>query len=65
MIMEFEVIGILNTGQNYIYTLKTIVAIDGKIIAKFKLKMKRWKFGEKVSLTDEQLDKEAYQIEKI
>jgi hypothetical protein len=62
--MEFEVVGILNTGQNYIYTLKAIN--DGRfVVAKFKSKMKRWKFGEKVSLTDEQLDKEAYQIEKI
>lgn len=34
-------------------------------MAKFKSKMKRWKFGDKVEVSDEQLEKEAYQIEKI
>jgi hypothetical protein len=58
--MQFEVVGVLNTGQNFIYTLKS-----ESVMAKFKSKMKRWKFGDKVEVSDEQLEKEAYQIEKI
>jgi len=57
---DFEVTEVLNTGKSYIYTLK-----NPEIIAKFKIDFKKWKFMEKVTLSFEELEKEAYQLSYI
>ena len=54
---DFIVTEVLNTGKSYIYTLKS-----QDIIAKFKIDFKKWKFMEKVTLSFEQFEKEAYQL---
>jgi len=56
---EFIVVGMLNTGKNYIYTLKSDTTI-----AKFKFINKKWKFLQKVDLSETDLDK-AYSLEVL
>jgi len=59
MANAFMVVGILNTGKNYIYKLRSS---DGNVTARFKFPFKKWKFREEVNLSDEELEN-AYQLE--
>jgi len=56
---EFVVVGILNTGKNFIYTLKSKT-----LLAKFKVQERKWGITDKVELSSEDL-KKAYNVEVL
>jgi len=56
---EFIVVGLLNTGKNFIYTLKSKT-----LLAKFKFQVRKWEITDKVDLSSEDL-KKAYNLEVL